>query len=357
MLNNKTNNIYPCNNDTELDQDTSLEDQVTIFIPTYKNEHLVLSCVKSCLEQSHKNIVVIVVDNGFGEFGDSLKTKLTTFEDSRLYYRPNVSNIELQGNFHLILSIAEETNLFIVIAADILLASHAVEKMINAYKSDPSVSLVYGRTIVRDIGQYKITTDIDLGGVVNPWPYKESSNYDTTQVINYFFKMNNIDSDLSHFSFIGSLINGSLIKSIGLKRVPMFYHGWEEYISLTVLSYSKKIAILNDPLLILYTNNERFGWAARTKLNYTRFEPVLTEYKYLSEHEALLIKRGLSLFKLNGFLLIKTFYTMIRYPGVIFFIIPNFFSALIKTVCILFPVEMYFFIRRFLVRSVTHFKN
>ena len=71
MLNNKTNNIFPCNNDTELDQDASLEDQVTIFIPTYKNEHLVLACVKSCLEQSHKNIVVIVVDNGFSEFGDS----------------------------------------------------------------------------------------------------------------------------------------------------------------------------------------------------------------------------------------------------------------------------------------------
>lgn len=345
MLNYKTNNIYPSNNGIELDQDAGFEDQVTIFIPTYKNEHLVLSCVKSCLQQSYKNIVVIVVDNGFSEFGDSLKTKLATFQDARLFYRPNVRNIELQGNFQLILSIAEEANLFMVIPADMLLASYAVEKMVDSHNSDPDVSLVYGRTIVRDIGECEITADVNLGGAYNPWPYKKTFNYDTTVLINYFFSMNNINSDLSHFSFIGSLISGSLIKSIALKRVPMFYHGWEEYVSLTVLSYSKKITIINDPLFILYTKNERFGWAARPKLNYTRFEPVLTEYKYLTEYEALLIKRGLSPFKMNIFLLIKTFYTMIRYPGVIYYVMPNFFSTLIKTVCILFPIELYFFIR------------
>lgn len=345
MPSNKTNIIYPCNINAEIDQYASSDDEVTIFIPTYKNEHLVISCVKSCLEQTHKNLIVVVVDNGYSEFGDSLWAKLSAFKDSRLNYRPNISNIELQGNFHLILSLAEDTNLFIVIPADILLARDAVEQMINAYNSDPCVSLAYGRTLVRDIEKFKISTDIDLGGSINPWPYKESSNYDSAQVINYFFGMSNIDSSLSHFSFIGSLINGSLIKSLGLKRVPMFYHGWEEYVSLTVLSYTRKIAIINNPLLILHTNNTRFGWAARPKLNYTRYEPILTEYKYLTEYEPLLIKRGLSPLKMNVFLLIKTLYTMIRYPGIIFFIIPNFFSTLFKTVFILFPVEMCLFIR------------
>lgn len=345
MLNNKTNFIYSCNNVIKHDQEISFQDQITIFIPTYKNEHLVLACVKSCLDQSYKNIIVIVVDNGYSEFGDSLKNKLVKLKDQRLYYRPNVSNIELQGNFHLILSLAKETNRFIVIPADFLLASDSVEKMINAYKSDPSVNLVYGKTIIRDIRNYKVTPDPNLGGESNPWPYKKSSIYEASVIINYFFSFNNIKSDLSHFSFIGSLIDGGLIKSIGLNRVPLFYHGWEEYISLIVLSYSKKVAILNDPLFILYTNNERFGWAARPTLNYTRYEPMLTEYSYLEEYEPLLIKRGLSPSKLNCFLLFKTIYTMVRYPGAIYFVLPKFFYVLIKTAFVLFPVELYLLIK------------
>lgn len=328
-------------NDKFNDLEPSLENQVTIFIPTYKNDHLLLSCVKSCIEQSYSNINIFVVDNGFKEFGDSLKNKLTLLNDQRLHYHANISNIELQGNFHLILSLAENTSLFMVIPADFVLAKNAIELMVKAYLSNSNVSLVYGRTLVRDISNYKLTTDINDGGTLNPWPYDLSSIYDTSKVINYFFNKININSDLSHFSFIGTLMSGTFIKSLALKRVPMFYHGWEEYISLIVLSYSKDIAILNEPLFILYTNNERFGWAARPNLNYTRYEPILTEFKYLNEFESLLIKRDLSPFKLNLFLLIKTFYTIFRYPGVTFYLIPIFFNVLIRTILIYLPIEIY----------------
>lgn len=338
-------NLYSCDGAKNSDLKSDLHDTITIFIPTYKNEHLVLGCVKSCLDQSYQNIIVIVVDNGFGETGDSLWKQLTKFKDKRLFYHPNTTNIELQGNFHLILSLAQNVNRFMVIPADMFLAVDCIKKMVDTYKADPSVTLIFGRTMSRDIKNYQVTADIDLGGELVVWPFNSSSTLDSTVLISHFFNKNNINSELSHFSFIGSLMDGGLIRSIGLSRIPLFYHGWEEYISLIVLSYSKNVAIINEPLYILYTNNERLGWAARPKFNYTRYEPIYTEYSYLKEYEPLLIKRGLSLSKLNCALLFKTIYTMLRYPGAIYFLLPTFLSFFLRTIFILLPVELYLLIK------------
>lgn len=330
---------YACLNTSSVNYAYNEEKKVTIFIPTYKNQHLVLNCVKSCLKQSYKNINVVVVDNGFNECGDSLRIDLMKFDDQRLFYRPNPTNIELQGNFHLILSLACNTSRFIVVPADQHLISDCVETMVAAADMNPSANIVFSQTVVRDINSSDMSVNINSNDTTVSWPHKESSSVSATKMINYYFSRHNINSEWTHFSFIGSLIDGALIKSMGISRPPLFYHGWEELISLYVLSVAKEVAIINRPLLILYTNNERLGWASRPSLNYTRFEPIYAEYYFLENYEPMLIKRGLLPSRLYLNLIIKSLYTMIRYPGVVYLLIPKTIGVLFKTILFKAPID------------------
>ena len=74
--------IKPTFGDKIYEVESKLENYITIFIPTYKNEHLLLACVKSCLEQTYNKINVVVFDNGYRENKGSLQKDLARFNDS-----------------------------------------------------------------------------------------------------------------------------------------------------------------------------------------------------------------------------------------------------------------------------------
>jgi len=340
----KSSFICPLTGGKIFEVESKLEDYITIFIPTYKNEHLLLACVKACLEQTYKKINVVVFDNGYRESKGLLKDGLKKLNDDRLFYHKNPTNIDLYGNFYLILSYASETSRFMLITADIILTNYCIEKLNNAYNANNSVNLAFGKTLVRDINKTKLSSKlqpVEKDYVQDGWPYKKSSIYSSNTIIRYFYSFFNLNSELSHFSFINSLIDGALIKSIGLTRSSLLWHGGEEYLTLKILSFSKNVSILNEYIYILYTNNKRLGLAERPKLlNYTRYEPILNEYNYLKEFEPILITRGVSVFKLNIFLIFKIIYSMIRYPGMVFLMLFKLIKLIIKTFFILFPIEI-----------------
>ncbi len=312
---------------------------VTVFIPTYKNEELILGSVKSCLNQTYRNIKVVVLDNGFGEFGDRLGKALAKFQDQRIVYRPNISNVGCQGNFSLILSLAQETSRFIVIPADVLLARTCVEKMVAAAEATPSANMVYPRYITKDIKRHEFTAEIGADDKVLPWPHRGAGTMSSAELIKLFYSVSNLDSAWSHFSYLGALVDGALIKSVAMPRFHLWDHGNEEHISLTLLSYAEDVVILDDPLLIHYTNAERMGNAVRPGLNYTRYEPLYGEYLYLEAYEAHLVRRGIGLSKLYLFLMWKTAYTMVRYPGHVYLLAPKAISTFFRLVLCILPVE------------------
>ncbi len=337
---------YKCVKNIAITNYYEVERNVTIFIPTYKNQHLILRCVESCINQTYKNIRIIIIDNGFNECGDSLRHELAKFDDQRVNYMPNTSNIEHLGNFHFILSLAQETSRFIVIPADQLLTEDCIEKMVAVAEKNPSVNMVFPRTINRDVRNTEITAQINSEDKATPWPHKKSNAMSATVLLQYYYSQHNIDSEWTHFTFVGSLIDGALMKSIAMSRPPLFYHGWEELISLVLLSYSKDVAVINEPLYILYTNNERLGWASRPKYNYTRYEPLYVEYYFLETYEPMLIKRGLSLSRLYLFLIYKTFYTMFRYPGIVYLLLPKVVNSFIKLIVCTIPVDLFIYISK-----------
>jgi len=313
---------------------------VTIFIPTYNNEALILGCVKSCLNQIYKNIKIVVVDNGFSEYPGVLEKKLKKVGDSRIIYYPNTSNIGCQGNFSYILSLAQETRRFMIIPADVLLAKTCIEKMMAAAEASPSANMVYARSISRDIKRDELTNEVDfVTDKLIPWPHRKFGPINSPKIIKLFYSYSNLNSEWAHFSFIGSLIDGAMIRSVAMPRFHLWDHGNEELISLTLLSYSEDIVILNDPLLIHYANAERLGSAARSGYNYTRYEPLYAEYYYLEAYEPHLIRRGITLSGLYLFLMWKTVYTMVRYPGPVYLLAPKAIKTFLRLVLCVMPVE------------------
>jgi glycosyltransferase involved in cell wall biosynthesis len=326
-----------------LEKDVTAPDEsmrrVTIFIPTYRNEHLILACVRSCLAQTYTNIQVVVVDNGFSECRGSLGKELEQLHDTRIVYHPNTSNIGCQGNFSLILSLAQMTSRFMIIPADVLLVNDCIEKMVAAAETTPSANMVYSRSISRDVRRQPLTPETDGVDQLLPWPHQRVGAVSSADLIRLFYSRANLDSDWSHFSYIGSLIDGALIRSVAMPRFHLWDHGNEKLISLTLLSYADEVVILSDPLLIHYTNAERLGTAKRVGLNYTRYEPLCAQYQYLEAYEPHLVRRGIKLSGLYLFLLFKTAYTMVRYPGPVYLLVPKALSTFLRTFLCILPVE------------------
>lgn len=312
---------------------------VTIFIPTYKNEELILGCVRSCLSQTYTDIKIVVVDNGFSECDGELGKALEKFDDPRIIYRANTSNIGCQGNFSLILSLACATSRFVIIPADVLLANRCIETMMRAAEATPSANMVYPRTITRDVRSQALTSESQPDDMVLPWPHRVAGLVSSATLIKLFYSATNLDSSWTHFSYIGALIDGALIRSVAMPRFQLWDHGNEELISLTLLSYAEDVVIVSDPLMIHYLNAERLGTAKRVGLNYTRYEPLYAQYHYLEAYEPHLVRRGIMLSGLYLFLLWKTAYTMVRYPGYVYLLAPKALGTFLRFVLCILPVE------------------
>lgn len=325
--------------------------RVTIFIPTFKNKELILGCVSSCLNQTYNNIQIFVIDNGYNECGDFLRTELDKFDDQRIIYRPNSSNITHQGSFWLALSLATDTSHFMVIPADCFLVTDCISKMMAAAEATPSANIIFAGDIVRDIGSHRLTAQITSADTALPRTYNLCGQMSATKGINYLFGWHNINSDIGNFSYLGALIDSSLIRSIAMSRFPLRYHGGEELISLVILSYSDDIVIVDDILVIQYTNAQRLGSATRPGFNFTRYEPLHAEYYYLDTYEPLLLSRGMLISQLYLFVLLKTIYTMIRYPGPVILVVPQAISAFTKLVLCIIPFEL----GRFVVNKISNF--
>ncbi len=330
--------------------DDSLK-RVTIFIPTYKNIELILGCVSSCLNQTYHNIQILVIDNGFNECGDSLKIALDKFNDQRIVYRPNPSNITHQGSFWLAFSLAHETSHCMLIPADCFLVTDCISKMMAAAEATPSANIIFASNIVRDIGNNPLTAQMTLADKALPRNYNLCGRMSATKGINYLFGWHNINSDIANFSYLGALIDSSLIRSIAMSRFPLCYHGWEELVSLVILSYSDDIVIVDEALIILYINNQRLGSATRPGSNFTRYEPLHAEYYYLDTYEPLLLSRSMRISHLYLFILLKTSYTMIRYPGPVYLLAPQAIGAFAKLVFCVIPFEL----GSFVVNKISNF--
>jgi glycosyltransferase involved in cell wall biosynthesis len=113
---------------------------VTVCLPTYNAGTYLDESLRSAVEQTHRDIEVLVVDNCST---DGTQEMVTAWEsqDARIRYVRNSSNLGMVRNFNRCLELADGEYIKFLCADD-LLAPACVERMLAAIQARPDAALV-----------------------------------------------------------------------------------------------------------------------------------------------------------------------------------------------------------------------
>jgi glycosyltransferase involved in cell wall biosynthesis len=117
--------------------------RVTVVIPTYNAAHWLPQAVGSVLAQQFRDFELLVLDNAST---DDTAAVMQRYDDARIDYRCNETNLGLAGNVHLGCREARGEFL-IVLGADDRLLPRFLETAVAFLDAEPGASLVHGPAI------------------------------------------------------------------------------------------------------------------------------------------------------------------------------------------------------------------
>lgn len=123
-----------------------LAPKVSICIPTFRGEATLGAAIESVLAQSLTDFELVVIDDGSP--GDT-RAIMERFDDPRITYLRNASNLGPQGNWNRCLEVAQGTY-FKLLPHDDLLHPRCLERQVAVLEADPSerFALVFCARIV-----------------------------------------------------------------------------------------------------------------------------------------------------------------------------------------------------------------
>ncbi len=124
-----------------------MEPKVSVCIPAYNNAEYIKETIDAVLNQTYKNMELIIVDDNSTDHTYEL---LQSIKDSRVKVYHNEKNLGMSGNWNRCLELC--TGEFIkLICADDLLAPTAVEREANALINNPTAVLAESDTKLIDL--------------------------------------------------------------------------------------------------------------------------------------------------------------------------------------------------------------
>lgn len=112
---------------------------VSICIPTYNRAGIIRQTIESALQQTYKNIEVLVVDNAST---DNTPEIIQTFSDPRLKFFPNKENTGIFGNFNRCIDLAKGQYIHILHSDDYIDPSFT-QTCVHFFEEHPDVSLTF----------------------------------------------------------------------------------------------------------------------------------------------------------------------------------------------------------------------
>src|SRR6516162_10132302 len=110
---------------------------VTIAIPVYNEEKFLLETIQSAINQSYKNIRIIISDNCSTDASFEIASKFAK-QDNRIELIRHEKNIGALENFIFALSKCN-TQYFMWLGAHDLLLPGFIEEAVNKMNGDPSI--------------------------------------------------------------------------------------------------------------------------------------------------------------------------------------------------------------------------
>jgi len=111
---------------------------VSICIPTYNASTSILDTLQCVINQTYKNIEIIICDNCST---DNTVELIRELSDSRINLSINNENLGMVGNFNMVLSRANGTYVKLLCADDII-TNDCVEKEVKVFLNNPDKNLV-----------------------------------------------------------------------------------------------------------------------------------------------------------------------------------------------------------------------
>lgn len=291
---------------------------VQIRIPAYRRGDIFSRVLNSILNQTYKNIELVIFDNSLADGYDEIKKLVEECADKRVKYFANSINLGGITNYKRCFDY-KGGDFFIVGGSDVIIPENAVEEMLKASLSLQVPVIQGGKANERDGNLEHILFVHDNFGV-----------FDASTIIHYFYSRPDSDTSFMGVNIFGCLINSTFYESAQIRVPPYSYHGCEEYLTMSVVLYAKKIAIIETTTCINLINNLRYDDTHRPDDFYTRFEPVLASNKFINDYEGIMLrKNGFYVHTLRKGLLLKCWDFLRKYdnysPEVLIILLKNLF--------------------------------
>lgn len=211
------------------------DEKVSIIMPTYMGEKVIEKAIKSVLNQSYRNIELIVIENGKKDNTQQICQKLNKEDKIKYIYEenPNVSKARTIG-------IKNASGRYIAfIDSDDEYESNYIEKMLNNLKDTKSQLVTCG---------YKTVHERIIRKVEN---FKEIENTEDIQKYLETLKESYLFNELWNKLYIASIIKENNI------QFNQYFELGEDFIfNLEYLKYIKKASYLNEPLYVYTDGND-----------------------------------------------------------------------------------------------------
>lgn len=117
------------------------QSKVSICIPTYNRSDILPVAVRSAINQTYKNIEIIISDNNSSSEHWIINQKLTTY-DHRIHLNRNSVNLGFAGNLNECIKIAKGDFIIFLCDDDELLPT-IIEKEVGLFNTFPDLGLVH----------------------------------------------------------------------------------------------------------------------------------------------------------------------------------------------------------------------
>ena len=147
--------------------------KVSILIPTYNREKIIAETLESAINQTYKNIEIIIVDNCSTD-NTYLKVKDYSLKDNRIKLYRNNKNIGPVKNWKKCIEFAKGEFIKILWSDD-LISLDFVERTLNVLKNNNEIAFVYTKTRIfsSNAGKNKIIREVYRFGETGKYILKD----------------------------------------------------------------------------------------------------------------------------------------------------------------------------------------
>lgn len=202
--------------------------KVSVCIPTYNGEIYIKKTMESILDQTYRNIEIIIVDDGST---DKTLEIISTYNDSRIKIIKNEKNLGMVNNWNKCFEYVNGEYILFLFQDDII-SKDAVERKVSILDNNSDVVMVCSATSVIDEND-----NIKL----KRRSFKKDIIIDGRKVIRKSFRKKNIFGEPSNIMY-----RKDICDKIGKFNTELVYTPDWEY-SLRVLKYGK-MAYIDDVL-------------------------------------------------------------------------------------------------------------